>query len=104
MSSPVSIRALIDTGASACVIQEGLAAGLGLTQIGTVSINTPSSTGIQCAQYVARLLMSNSVTVETVVIEAPLQGQNIQCLIGRDLLKHGVLVYIGYANLFSLSF
>ncbi len=32
MPSPVSIRALIDTGASACVIQEGLAAGLGLTQ------------------------------------------------------------------------
>ena len=27
-----------------------------------------------------------------------------ECLIGRDVLAHGVLVYIGYGNLFSLSF
>jgi hypothetical protein len=31
-------------------------------------------------------------------------GQNIQCLIGRDILQHGVLIYIGYSNQFTLSF
>lgn len=40
----------------------------------------------------------------TTVLEAPLQGQNIDCLIGRDVLSQGVFVYIGYTNLFSLSF
>jgi hypothetical protein len=45
-----------------------------------------------------------NVVAETTVLEAPLLGQHIQCLIGRDVLAHGVLVYIGYGNLFSLSF
>ena len=51
-----------------------------------------------------RLLFPNNVTFETTVIETPLQGQQIRCLIGRDVLSQGVLVYIGYSNLFSLSF
>jgi len=51
-----------------------------------------------------RLLFPNNVTFETTVIETPLQGQQIRCPIGRDVLSQGVLVYIGYSNLFSLSF
>jgi hypothetical protein len=38
------------------------------------------------------------------VIEAPLIGQtNIDCIIGRDILNVGILIYIGYANTFSFS-
>jgi len=39
------------------------------------------------------------------VIEVPLIGQTniIDCLIGRDILRHGILIYIGYANAFSFS-
>jgi len=51
-----------------------------------------------------RLLFPNRVVVETTAIAAPLQGQHIQCLIGRDVLKHGVFVYIGYTDTFTLSF
>jgi len=51
-----------------------------------------------------RLLFPNNVIVETVVIAAPLQGQNILCLIGRDVLQHGVFIYTGYVNTFTLSF
>ena len=51
-----------------------------------------------------RLVFPNNVIANGTLLEAPLQGQNIQCLIGRDVLAHGVLVYIGYQNLFSLSF
>ncbi len=36
-------------------------------------------------------------------IEAPLQGQGIQGLIGRDALAHAVLVYIGYADQFTIA-
>lgn len=102
--SPVRALALIDTGASATVIQQGMAAQLGLNPVGITHIHTPSSTNVRCFEYSVRLLISSNVIVETTVIEAPLQGQNIQCLIGRDVLAHGVLVYIGYSNLFSLSF
>ncbi len=75
LPSPVSALGMIDTGASASVMCQGVAAQLG-----------------------------NKVVFDTTVLEAPLLGQHIQCLIGRDVLAHGVLVYIGYGNLFSLSF
>ncbi len=38
------------------------------------------------------------------VMEVPLEGQRIQGLIGRDVLAHGILIYSGYTNTFSLSF
>lgn len=102
--APVPAVAMIDTGATGTVIRQGLAAQLGLNPVGVTYINTPSSTNVACYEYLVRLLLPNNVLVEATVLEAPLQGQHIQCLIGRDVLAHGVLVYIGYGNLFSLSF
>jgi hypothetical protein len=95
---------MIDTGATGSVIQQGLAAQLGLNPVGLVQIHTPSSTNVVCYEYAVRLVFPNNVVFEGTVIEAPLQGQHIQCLIGRDVLAQAVLVYIGYSNLFSLSF
>jgi len=95
---------MIDTGASATVLRQGIPAQLGLKPIGVSYITTPSSTNVPCDEYLVRLVFPNNVLWEGTVIEAPLQGQNIQCLIGRDILSQAVLVYIGYGNLFSLSF
>ena len=98
------VRAMIDTGATGTVIKDDIPPTLGLQPVGTTSINTPSSTNVECYEYSVRLIFPNNVIVEAVVIAAPLQGQHIQCLIGRDILEHGVLIYIGYTNTFSLSF
>ncbi len=51
-----------------------------------------------------RLIFPNNVIVEALAIEAPLRGQHIQSLVGRDVLAHGVFVYTGYINQFTLSF
>jgi len=57
------------------------------------------------AQYHLSLTFPNGVSVPSIIaVEAPLGGQHIQCLIGRDVLQHGVLTYIGYINQFTLSF
>ena len=104
LPEPVAVTALIDTGATGTVIQTGIAGRLGLHPVGVTYITTPSSTNVECFRYQVRLLLPNNVVVETIAIEAPLQGQNIQCLIGRDILAHGVLIYIGYINQFTLSF
>ncbi|MGQ9695187.1 MAG: hypothetical protein ACUVWV_10630 [Thermodesulfobacteriota bacterium] len=95
---------MIDTGATGSVIQPVIAKQLGFQPVGVVSISTPSSQSVPCLQYVIRLMFPNNVIVEGLAIEAPLQGQHIQCLIGRDVLAHGVFVYIGYINQFTLSF
>jgi len=101
---PVSVKGMIDTGATGSVIQPTIAQQLGLYPIGVVNISTPSSESIPCYQYSVRLIFPNNVIVEAIAIEAPLKGQQIQCLVGRDVLAHGVLIYTGYINQFTLSF
>lgn len=59
---------------------------------------------MSCDIYAVRFLLPSNVIAEISATEMPLDGQNIQGLIGRDLLKHGVLVSIGYENQFTLSF
>ena len=102
--TPVSTVAMIDTGATSTVIQDSTAKALNLNPVGVALINTPSSTNVQCYEYLIRLLFPNNVVIETVAIAAPLQNQHIQCLIGRDVLRHGVFIYTGYINSFTLSF
>lgn len=84
------------------MIQEGLAAQIGLQPIGVAKVNTPSSTNVECYEYAVRFAFPNNVAAT--VIEAPLKGQHIQGLIGRDVLQHALLVYIGYTGQFTLSF
>jgi len=102
--TPILVNAMIDTGATGTVVREDIPAQLGLDPTGVTSINTPSSTDVECYEYLVRLLFPNRVLVETTVIGAPLKGQHIQSLIGRDVLRHGVFIYIGYTNTFTLSF
>lgn len=101
----IKVSAMIDTGATGTVLSQGLAETLGIKPVGSTSINTPSSTNVMCHQYDVQIVFPNQVTMESIVIiEAPLQGQHIQCLIGRDVLQHGVLIYTGYDNSFTLTF
>jgi len=88
---PVSAVAMIDTGATGTVIRPDLVQQLGLKPVGATLIHTPSSANVRCLQYVVRILFPSNVITETVAIEAPLQGQHVQCLIGRDVLRHGGL-------------
>ena len=95
----VRILAMIDTGASGTVISQGLPSTLGINPVGTTLINTPSSVNVNCYQFDMQLVFPNNVNIPSMVVtEAPLKGQHIQCLIGRDVLKHGVLIYTGYDN------
>jgi hypothetical protein len=102
--SPTSVIGLVDTGAYATIIRQGLAAKLGLQPVGVATIDTPTSSNISCLEYAVRLVFPNGIVCELAVLEAPLQGQHIDCLVGRDVLAKTVMVYIGPANLYSISF
>jgi len=104
LPDPVLVKGMIDTGATGTVIQPEIAKKLRLQPVGVVTISTLSSENVPCYQYIVRLIFPSNVIVEAIAVEAPLKGQHIQCLIGRDVLAHGVLVYTGYINQFSLSF
>ena len=105
---PPGVRAvaMLDTGASATVLAPSVVNALGLRPVGVALISTPSTTEPQSVhKYAVDLALPNGLSVRDVVaLEAPLGGQRIECLIGRDILAHGVLVYVGCANQVTLSF
>lgn len=104
LPKPIPITALIDTGATGTVIKQGIPRQLGLQPIGFTYITTASSENKLCLQYNLAFLFPNiNVAFGAVVTEVPLQGQQIQCLIGRDFLSHAVFIYTGYNNSFTLS-
>ena len=90
--TPIQIQAMIDTGATGTVVREDLVQRLNLHPVGTTLIHTPSSTNVSCMMYLVRLFFPGGVIAETVAIAAPLQGQHIECLVGRDILQHGVFI------------
>ncbi|UDY35526.1 hypothetical protein [Dermatobacter hominis] len=58
---------------------------------------------MSCPQYAVQLTLPQGY-LDITVVEAPLQGQHIQALIGRDVLKHAVFIYQGHTSQFTLSF
>jgi hypothetical protein len=108
----VAVIGLIDTGACGTCIDPAVLAPLELQPTGVVSIHTPSTGGsaVQVLQYDVDIFLvanpgQNSVrSFSTVpIIEAPLVGQGIQALIGRDILKDCLLIYDGQASSFTLG-
>jgi predicted aspartyl protease len=103
---PVLARMLIDTGASISAIKKGIATQLGLKPHGITKIATPSNGAFQCPLYDIDILfpIHHMVITNVRVIEAIFEGQNIDGLIGRDILKLGLFIYTGYDNSFSIAF
>ncbi|HEX9987157.1 MAG TPA: aspartyl protease family protein [Chloroflexia bacterium] len=103
---PVSVRALIDTGSPITVIREGIAERLNIDPAGVEWLTTALSSYTQCPVYLVRLLFSHEDAGDAIEVTAaavPLPYQNVECLIGRDVLQHAVLTYIGFKNTFTLS-
>ncbi len=95
---------LVDTGASGTLLQTAIVAGLGFVSLGTVFLRTPSTTDpLARNQYRIRLVLSEDITFEVEVVEAPLVGQGIQGLIGRDILRFLTLTYDGPNSRFSIT-
>jgi len=83
------------TGASVSAIKAGIATQLGLKSHGITKIATPSDGAHQCPLYDIDILfpVHQLVTKNVRVIESAFEGQNIDGLIGRDILKLGLMVY-----------
>ena len=107
------IRGLIDTGASATVLDSAVIRALALMPTGTAQIHTPStgSTPHTCNQYDVALavVMDPSLAIHVVSVTIPILGANLshqgyQALVGRDVLSSGALWYNGRGGSLSLAF
>ena len=106
----VTVRGLIDTGATSTCIDPDAVRSLGLTPTGTVPIHTPSTAGTAylCPQYDVMLAVyhpKHSLVLGTMpIITTPLSATGVDALIGRDVLGNCLYVYDGAAGTFSLAF
>jgi hypothetical protein len=104
LAKPVVAKGLIDTGASGTAVRRGLLGPLGLHPVGVTPVLTPTtgSRAVLCPVY-AVMLMLPTAWVDTTVIETDLDGQSVDVLIGRDVLRHSVFIYQGHSSQFTIS-
>ena len=111
--APVTIRALVDTGASCTCIDPSVLQSLQLTPTGSASVHTPSTGATPAAadQYDVGLAIFAALNqvplfLATVPVIAAdlLQPQGIHALIGRDILSLCVLHDNGTTGTFTLAF
>lgn len=100
----IPTKALIDTGATVCSVQDLIPKQLGLSPVGTSIVKTPNSSNHQAYEYFMKMwIPSMNLVYENIFLALPLQEQNIRALIGRDFLSAGILIYTGNASQFTLS-
>ena len=112
----VTIRALVDTGASCTCIDPTVIAELALPPTGSVQMFSPTTgeTPHAMEQFDVAIVIPSQqgqapLIFETIpVVASSLAAQGIQALIGRDILSRCVLHYnggtSGTGGLFTLAF
>jgi predicted aspartyl protease len=97
LNKPLTIAALIDTGASRTVINPQVAVTCGLRQVGEAVISTAGHVG-RMPEYVGSISFPESKLSRADpvrFIACPLPQQAVSCLLGRDVLEQWRLVYDG---------
>ena len=96
--------ASIDTGASSTCVDQGAATKMGLPVTDRALMISASHAKHEVPVYSGKLVISGFVDIDVeYAVGANLDGQNPITLIGRDILKSGVLVYNGTVGTFSIS-
>src|SRR5258706_11386481 len=99
--APVTVSALIDTGASCTCVDSSILTGLNLTPTGTATVRTPT-TGSQPAvvdQYDIGLAIpatpgASPLILATIpAIKAELANQRFLVLIRKDITQRSIIVY-----------
>jgi predicted aspartyl protease len=99
--SPITVTALIDTGADDVVISPRIVSHLGLYPVGAVPVFAASGHVTSCAQYEVGLKLVPGPALQIPVVEMPLCPP-LECLIGCYLLSRGTLTYDGMRGVFEL--
>lgn len=97
-------KALWDTGATGTCISKELASKLNLPPTGMQQIQTPSGTAI-VNQYKMHIVLNKEVMINNVtVIDSEIGNQNIDILIGMDIISLGDFGISNFENRTQFTF
>jgi hypothetical protein len=108
--SPITIRALLDTGASCSALDPLVAKGLGLDPAGRVQVHTPTTgTAYEWRNlYDATVVLGEGTSfVRTFTVgflDTDLSSEGFLALVGWDILKACVFTCNGPTGTFTLKF
>lgn len=104
--TPVSGLALIDTGASICMVDEAALQSLSLKPTGYQPLSTPSGLSTQPTYFASLSFPGTPIPNITFTDFAagPLAQQGIIAIIGRNVLAYFVMVYNGVGGQITLTF
>jgi hypothetical protein len=101
----IGIWALIDTGASSTAVSHKIIKRLKLQPRSMVRVHTSNKRSEVRTEYDVSLEFETGAYLSLLrVIDAHLPHQNIDCLIGRDVLQFGVFEYNGVKKEITLTF
>ena len=101
----ISTTGLVDTGATGTVIIPSIPGRLGLSPVGIVpTITSTTTTAVPSSRFQISLILPNLNIPILVVTEAVRDFPGFDCLIGRDVLNRGRLLYDGTGGTFTLEF
>ena len=101
----VAVWALIDTGASSSAVSTKIIKRLKLMPRSMVRVHTSNKKSEIRNEYDISLEFETGAYLSLLrVIDAHLPHQNIDCLIGRDVLQFGVFTYNGVKKEITLTF
>lgn len=103
MPAPVEVSALIDTGATMSAIDRETVRRLRLRILRSQLTATPAASPAWLPVYAVRFLVPGA-EIETTAVEGVMRGHGAQAIIGRDVLAHGILVYVGNAGQCTIAF
>jgi len=97
--------ALVDTGASCCCVEEALLQQMQLKPVSQVHVSSPNGNRLQNV-YFTRLAFPGAPIppLEIPVVGVQMNQGKTVCLIGRDLLRHCVLIYNGPMGSYTIAF
>lgn len=99
------VSAMLDTGASRSVMSASLPFIKQIENTGVVNLKTPATGAmLSCYNYSVTITFSSDIQIETDIVAVPYLNDSVECLIGRDILKHAILIYNGEEETITLSF
>lgn len=100
---PITGNALIDTGASASVVDSSVISSLQISPVGVATVLTTAGP-VQQNLFPIRFEFPRRVIDVSAVLGADLRPFGIVTLIGRDILSLFLMIYHGLAGVITLAY